>query len=71
MLKVFNFLNLIYVSFLLFFFYSKVGFLERVYEVISWLILFEEEKFDFIILYFDELDYVGYGGGSESEGVSD
>lgn len=53
------------------FFYSKVGFLERVYEVISWLILFEEEKFDFIILYFDELDYVGYGGGSESEGVSD
>lgn len=54
-----------------FFFYSKVGFPERVYEVISWLTLPEEEKPDFITLYFDEPDHAGHGGGPESEGVSD
>lgn len=50
---------------------SKVGFPERVYEVISWLTLPEEEKPDFITLYFDEPDHAGHGGGPESEGVSD
>lgn len=41
------------------------------YEVISWLTLPEEEKPDFITLYFDEPDHAGHGGGPESEGVSD
>lgn len=50
---------------------GKVGFPERVYEVISWLTLPEEEKPDFITLYFDEPDHAGHGGGPESEGVSD
>ncbi|XP_078319808.1 uncharacterized protein LOC111119482 isoform X2 [Crassostrea virginica] len=50
---------------------GKVGFPERVWEVIDWLTLPEEEKPDFITLYFDQPDHAGHGGGPESEEVSD
>lgn len=41
-------------------FCSKVSFLKRVDIVLFWMDLSVNERFDFIILYFDEFDYVGY-----------
>lgn len=42
------------------FFCSKVLFLKRVDIVLFWMDLSVNERFDFIILYFDEFDYAGY-----------
>ncbi|XP_056017946.1 uncharacterized protein LOC125670329 isoform X2 [Ostrea edulis] len=50
---------------------NKAGFPERVWEVIGWLTLAENEKPDFITLYFDQPDHAGHQGGPESEEVSD
>lgn len=41
------------------------------WEVIGWLTLAENEKPDFITLYFDQPDHAGHQGGPESEEVSD
>ncbi|XP_062607940.1 uncharacterized protein LOC134269752 isoform X1 [Saccostrea cucullata] len=50
---------------------GSVGFPERVWEVIRWLTLPEDEKPDFITLYFDQPDHAGHQGGPESQVVSD
>lgn len=37
--------------------------------VIDWFSLFDGDRLDFLMLYFDELDYIGYIVGSDGSEV--
>lgn len=49
------------------YYYSKIGFPERLEKVTEWLLLPDDKKPDIITLYFDEPDHAGHQKGPDGE----